>query len=104
MFCARPFPAEDLTAPADVGDEHGGGLLALEANHKMVFAVSPHNRAGTLVIRSDFPPQFGERPFYILSALSRMRHMFLLLSTEYKACKTDANQAEKGGSWRREGE
>src|SRR5215210_9286614 len=104
MFCAWPFPAKNLTSPADVGDEHGGGLLALEADHKVVFAVSPQDRAGTLVIRSDFPPQSGERPFYVLPALSRTRHMFLFLPAGYKANKTDADQPRKGGRWRGEGE
>src|SRR4029453_1230162 len=77
VFCARPFPAEDLTTPADVGDENGGGLLALEADHQMIFAVSPHDGIGTLVIRSDLPSQVRERPSYILPALSRTRHTFL---------------------------
>src|SRR5215203_3810267 len=77
MLCARPFRAEDLTAPADVGDEHGRGLITLEVDHQMVFAVGPHDRAGILVIRSDLPPHPGEHPPYILPALSRTRHTFL---------------------------
>src|SRR5215216_2484955 len=103
-FCARPVPAEDLTTLANVGDQHGGRLLALEADHKMIFAVSPHDRAGTLVICSDFPPQSGERPFYVFLALSRTPHGFLLLSARYKESKTDADRPRKGGSCRREGE
>src|SRR5215218_11522797 len=103
-FCARPSPAEDLTTLADVGDQYGGRLLALEADHKVIFAVSPHDRAGTLVIRSDFPPQSGERPFYVFLALSRTRHEILLPSARHKANKTDADQPRKGGSCRREGE
>src|SRR5215217_6402105 len=89
---------------ADVGDQHGGRLLALEADHEVIFAVSPHDRAGTLLIRSDFPPQSGERPFYVFLALSRTRHEFLLPSARHKANKTDADQPRKSGSCRREGE
>jgi hypothetical protein len=37
---ARPFPAEDLAAPADVGDDQGSGLPALEVDHQAVLAVS----------------------------------------------------------------
>ena len=103
-FCARPSPAEDLTTLADVGDQYGGRLLALEADHKVIFAVSPHDRAGTLVIRSDFPPQSGERPCYILPALSQTRHTVLPLSTRYRANKTDADPPRKGGPCRRDGE
>jgi hypothetical protein len=77
MFFARPFSAKDLTAPADVGDKHGGRLISLEADHQVIFAVGAHDRAGTLVIRSDLPTQVRERPFYVLPALSRTRQTVL---------------------------
>src|SRR4051812_27459345 len=76
MFCAWPFSAEDLTSPAYVGDEHGCRLISCEADHQMVFAVSPHDGIGTLLIRSDLPPRSASARL-ISSLLSRTRHTFL---------------------------
>src|SRR5829696_7707273 len=70
----------------------------------MIFAVSPHDRAGNLIVRSDFPPQSGERPSYVFPALSRTRHEFLLPSARHKANETDVDQPRNGSSCGREGE
>src|SRR3712207_292966 len=76
---ARPCPAEDLAALADVGDDHGGGLPTLEVDHQAILAVPSHDRVGTLVVRSDPPSQVGERSLYVLSVLVPVRHTTLLL-------------------------
>src|SRR5918994_2867281 len=84
MIRARPFRAEDLAAPADVGDEHGGRLVSLETDHQVILAVGPHDRPGTLVVRFDLPPQVCQRPSYLLPTLSRTRHTFPLLPKQAK--------------------
>src|SRR5215204_6380255 len=71
---ARPSSAEDLTALADIGDDHRGGLLVLEVDHQVVLSVTSHDRVGTLVARSDLPTQVGERLLYVLPVLHPVRH------------------------------
>ncbi len=63
-FFTRPFPAEHPATPANVRDDHGGGIGLLETNHNIVLTVTPRNRPGLLGLRFRLPSQVSECPPY----------------------------------------